>query len=86
MGNGPPLQADPTAPDLTFLTPQRVQSAVQWQTISAGSGGHSCGVDSDAIAYCWGSNKTGSLGIGNLSWSSGRTASIRFVPTPLLTP
>ncbi len=86
LGIGPPVQADPSAPDLTFSSPQRMQSAVQWQAISAGSGDHSCGVDVNAIAYCWGSNKTGSLGIGNLSWASNRTLSLRFVPTPPLTP
>ena len=41
--------------------PVVVETVVTWQTVSVGWG-HSCGLDADGRAYCWGLNSKGQLG------------------------
>lgn len=46
-------------------TPVQVQSSVlAWAQVAAGIG-HTCAVDVDGYVWCWGSNTSGQLGIGN---------------------
>lgn len=47
-------------------SPVKVTNNVKWKEISAG-GWHSCGISIEGIAYCWGSNSYGQLGVGDKS-------------------
>ena len=47
-------------------SPVKVTDNVKWEDISAGSG-HSCGISIEGIAYCWGRNSYGQLGVGDNS-------------------
>ncbi len=42
------------------------------QIAAGGGGGHTCGLDAAGVAYCWGRNDAGQLGVSRLSvpWSS----------------
>jgi alpha-tubulin suppressor-like RCC1 family protein len=44
--------------------PTRIPGEHSWAQLSAGSS-HTCGITSDATAYCWGSNTEGQLGDGS---------------------
>jgi alpha-tubulin suppressor-like RCC1 family protein len=44
------------------LTPQRVAGGHRWRQVSAGNE-YSCGVTTGSVAYCWGNNRWGRLGI-----------------------
>jgi alpha-tubulin suppressor-like RCC1 family protein len=44
--------------------PTRIPGEHSWTQLSAGSD-HTCGITSDATAYCWGSNGNGQLGDGS---------------------
>lgn len=44
--------------------PVPVAGGLAFRTISAGLGGHSCGVTTDGTGYCWGANGFGQLGDG----------------------
>ena len=46
-------------------TPVAVQTALRFQSISAG-GDHTCGVTTSGAAVCWGSNAAGQLGLGTV--------------------
>lgn len=50
-------------------TPVRVVGDLRFKSISAG-GAHVCGLTIDDLAYCWGSNDAGELGIGTTSQST----------------
>ena len=50
------------------MTPVRVPGGHTFTTISVGSG-YACGLDGDGVAYCWGANPYGQLGIGTHFWS-----------------
>lgn len=44
--------------------PERVSGQLQFSTVTAGKGGHVCGVTTDGNTYCWGANRSGALGDG----------------------
>jgi alpha-tubulin suppressor-like RCC1 family protein len=46
------------------VVPTRVVGGLAFRFVSAGSFGHTCGVTTTGVAYCWGSNQGGALGIG----------------------
>jgi alpha-tubulin suppressor-like RCC1 family protein len=48
------------------LVPTAVSTSVVFATISAGAS-HTCGLSTDNVAYCWGSNAEGQLGTGALN-------------------
>jgi len=43
--------------------PERIPSASRWQQIRTAFV-HTCGLDEQGVAYCWGDNRSGQLGIG----------------------
>ena len=47
-----------------FSTPQRVTGSLAFQTLTAGRS-HTCAATLDLVWYCWGSNESGVLGVGN---------------------
>ena len=51
----------------THLTPAPVAGGMTWSQVDASNGNyvmtHTCGVASDAVAYCWGGNVDGQLGV-----------------------
>ena len=50
------------------LAPVHVHAGgVQFRQVTASGGGHSCGVSTDNLAYCWGLNNEGQLGDGTFS-------------------
>ena len=50
------------------MTPVRIPGGQTFTTVSVGAG-YVCGLDADGVAYCWGSNEHGRLGIGTHFWS-----------------
>ncbi len=46
--------------------PEQVVGNASWQSISAG-GQNTCGIQTDGTLWCWGSNREGELGLGNLT-------------------
>lgn len=55
----------PIAPAVESATPANLTSpALTFRQVSAGSRSHTCGVTTDDLAYCWGSDNRGQLGIG----------------------
>jgi len=59
-------------------TPQDIAGGHLFQALSAANGtlGHTCGLTTDGIAYCWGSNVSGELGNGSTNPS--------VVPVPVV--
>jgi alpha-tubulin suppressor-like RCC1 family protein len=57
-------QDEPTAPAETMSSPVAAVAAPPFRQVSAGEF-HACGVTTDSLAYCWGLNDNGELGIGN---------------------
>jgi alpha-tubulin suppressor-like RCC1 family protein len=59
---------DPTAPEIAPADPTinaAMTTPLAFRQISAGTGsGHSCGVATSNLAYCWGYNGTGAIGDG----------------------
>lgn len=45
-------------------TPRLVVGGLSFSSISAATASHSCGITTEGVAYCWGSNTAGRLGIG----------------------
>jgi alpha-tubulin suppressor-like RCC1 family protein len=84
LGDGPPPRPEPDAAELTRLSPTKVGGAITFQHISAGSDQHSCGVATGGRVYCWGTNESGALGIGNQSWLRGLRYSMRDLPEAVL--
>jgi alpha-tubulin suppressor-like RCC1 family protein len=68
LGNGEGLISSPT--------PVPVVGELSFRQISAG-GLHTCGVTRDNLAYCWGKNDGGQLGIGS-------AGSDQYVPAPVV--
>jgi alpha-tubulin suppressor-like RCC1 family protein len=60
-------------------TPVRVTGALRFRQVSEGKGDHTCGVTTGNLAYCWGDNRSGQLGIGTLLVRRRR-------PTPVVSP
>ncbi len=56
--------------------PVPVTGDFEFETLSVG-GGHVCGVATDGVVYCWGSNSSGRLG-------DGTNVDARAAPTPVL--
>lgn len=46
------------------LTPAAVVGGLTFAEVGASSGDHTCGLTTDSVAYCWGSNGSGQLGAG----------------------
>jgi alpha-tubulin suppressor-like RCC1 family protein len=67
------------------LTPVPVAGGLRFAQVSAG-GSHTCGVTTDKVAYCWGSNHLGQLGYGTPSPSGDPFVSLRRTPTRVITP
>lgn len=83
LGDGPPSVLEPSAQDLVRPTPSLVLGGLAFLSISAGSGGHSCGVTFASETYCWGDNRSGALGYGKQDWYSSLGFSIKDIPTPV---
>ena len=47
--------------------PVAVRGGLRFRTVITGWGFHSCGLTTDGLAYCWGSNSSGQLGDGTTS-------------------
>jgi alpha-tubulin suppressor-like RCC1 family protein len=58
---------DGTTTDRTSPVP--VLGGLTFARVSAGNG-HTCGVTTDGVAYCWGNNNYGQLGNGTTTNSS----------------
>ena len=50
---------------IRLFTPVEVSGGLSFASVSAGTG-HTCGVTTGGVAYCWGSNGLGQLGDGSL--------------------
>jgi alpha-tubulin suppressor-like RCC1 family protein len=59
----------------SFSAPDSVRGGLAFMSIVAGAG-HSCGLTADSVAYCWGLNNWGQLGIGT-------TSSLNPLPLPV---
>ncbi|WP_437546073.1 trypsin-like peptidase domain-containing protein [Sorangium sp. So ce367] len=62
LGNGSTTEIE--------LTPVRVATALKFRSVTAGLGGHACGISTNGAAFCWGQNTNGSLGNGTKTRSS----------------
>ena len=62
---------------ITHSSPAPVVGGLTFQSVSAA--GHTCGVTTAGVAYCWGSNFQGSLGVGSLDGDSLATAPVPVV-------
>jgi alpha-tubulin suppressor-like RCC1 family protein len=47
----------------TLVTPVKVDSSFAWRQVSAGWL-HACGISNTGVAYCWGGNTSGAVGLG----------------------
>ncbi|MGH7594683.1 MAG: RCC1 domain-containing protein [Gemmatimonadales bacterium] len=54
------------------VTPVAVSGSLQFTQLTAG-GAHVCGLDLTGMAYCWGNNFVGQLGIGNFGAEGGHS-------------
>lgn len=54
----------------TSATPVAVSTGVIFKQLSAGEGGHVCGLDNNGAAFCWGYNSNGQLGQGAVAFSA----------------
>ena len=63
LGNGIEKETQSTVP-------VRVGAALVFRSVSAGLT-HTCGVTTDSVAYCWGLNSSGQLGIGSTTNADG---------------
>jgi alpha-tubulin suppressor-like RCC1 family protein len=63
-------QLGATTPELSSGTPVRVGGQTTFTSIAAGDF-HTCGIGSDAGAYCWGSNLTSVLGVETVTETCG---------------
>ena len=72
------LSCDPvTAPELFVYADRPVvipQGSGGWQSVSVGAA-HSCAIRLDGHLYCWGSNASGQLGVGEARGKCGRPSS-----------
>jgi alpha-tubulin suppressor-like RCC1 family protein len=59
----------PTAPQLEPALTAAATPALSFRQVSSGRG-QTCGVTTDDLAYCWGYNASGELGIGSIGESS----------------
>jgi alpha-tubulin suppressor-like RCC1 family protein len=58
------------------LRPAEVAGGLRFRQVNAGSSGHTCGVTTENVAYCWGRNDFGQLG-------DGTTTLRRLGPVPV---
>lgn len=52
------------------LGPAAVTGGLTFTSLSAGEGGHACGIATGGAAYCWGYNSTGQLGVPAVAYSA----------------
>lgn len=64
-GNGGP----PPTSNNYWSTPVAVSGGHTWSSLSGGAN-HTCGLTTDAVPYCWGSNTLGQLGTGDRNSST----------------
>lgn len=50
----------------------------------SGGGEHSCGITTERLALCWGSNRAGQLGMGRIEWHPGTQLPLASSPVPVL--
>lgn len=79
LGNGENI---PDQKEYLSLIPSAVQSAQQFDHIVASPDDFSCGITAARQAFCWGTNRIGTLGIGSVS-RNGNTISVRAFPVPV---
>jgi hypothetical protein len=60
----------------SFSAPDSVRGGLAFVSIVTGSG-HSCGLTTDSLAYCWGLNNWGQLGIGTTGHQRWRATYVR---------
>jgi alpha-tubulin suppressor-like RCC1 family protein len=75
LGSGSQSFTCPALPEPCNRTPQRVTAATTFVTLAAGDE-HTCGLDQDGHAYCWGGNRYGQIGDG--------TTTNRSTPVPVV--
>eukprot|EP00887_Chlorella_sp_A99_P003665 scaffold7.g3665.t1 len=63
----------------TSLT--EVPGSYIWSQVRTGGAGHSCGIQSDGSAWCWGVNRLGQLGDGTTN-KSDSPVQVQVVPSP----
>jgi alpha-tubulin suppressor-like RCC1 family protein len=61
--------------DGNVKSPVAVAGGLQWKQVIAGNG-HSCGVTTANVAYCWGSNNFGMLGTGGSAGGVNKPAKV----------
>jgi alpha-tubulin suppressor-like RCC1 family protein len=52
------------------LTPVAVTGGLIFKSLSAGEGGHACGIANSGAAYCWGYNSNGQLGLPAVAYTA----------------
>ena len=83
LGDGPFAIPDPRLTDLIHLAPVRVRSDVSFSSVTAGGGEQTCALTQTSVAYCWGNNTAGALGIGRMDLAAGLEFSMQDLPTVL---